>query len=58
MTEEKRPRCMVCGKEKALVNAICEECKAIIRGEALDHRKQIKKDADREFRKEGVPPKK
>ncbi len=57
MPEEKRTRCMVCGKERALVHAICEECKATIRGESLDRRKQIKKDADREFRREGVPPK-
>ena len=49
---------MVCGKEKELVGSICEECKAMIRGEAADKRHQIRKDAEREMKKEGVPPKK
>ncbi|MBI5419189.1 MAG: hypothetical protein HZA60_03780 [Deltaproteobacteria bacterium] len=57
MAEEKR-RCMVCGKEKEMADTICDECKASIRGEALDKHKQIKKDAEREFRKEGVKPEK
>ncbi len=58
MAQEKKPRCMVCGKEKELVGSICEECKAMIRGEAADKRLQIRKDAERELKKEGVPPKK
>jgi len=55
MADQKR-RCSVCGKEKEMANIICDECKAVIRGEALDKHKQIKKDAEREFRKEGVTP--
>jgi predicted amidophosphoribosyltransferase len=51
-------RCMVCGKEKEMTDAICDLCKAEIRGEAVDKQKQIKKDAERELRKEGVKPEK
>ncbi len=47
---------MVCGKEKEMSDAICDPCKAEIRGEAVDKHKQIKKEADRELRKEGVRP--
>ncbi len=57
MAEEKKPRCMVCGKEKELSGSICEECKAMIRGEAADKRHQIRKDAEREIKKGGVTPK-
>jgi len=49
---------MVCGKEKELAGGICEECKAMIRGEAAGKRHQIRKDADQELKKEGIPPKK
>ena len=55
MDEGKR-RCMVCGKEKEMTDAICDLCKAEIRGEAVDKHKQIKKEAERELRKEGVKP--
>lgn len=51
-----RKRCTVCGIEEAQDGMICEKCKAQIRGEALDKRREIRKDADREFRKEGVDP--
>ena len=51
-------RCMVCGKEKEMADAICDLCKAEIRGEAVDKHKQIKKESDRELRKEGVKPEK
>ena len=53
-TEKKR--CMICGKEKEMTDAICDPCKAEIRGEAIDKHKQIKKDADRELHKGGVKP--
>lgn len=58
MAQDRKPRCMVCGKEKELADGICEECKAMIRGEATTKRHQIRKDAERELKKEGVPPKK
>ncbi|MGA6993554.1 MAG: hypothetical protein WBX50_06630 [Candidatus Deferrimicrobiaceae bacterium] len=51
-------RCMVCAKEKIFEGSICEECKAMIRGEASEKRKKIRKEAEREIRREGVPPKK
>ena len=51
-------RCMICGKEKEMTDTICDPCKAEIRGEAVDKHRQIKKDADRELRKEGVKPEK
>ncbi|HZW35366.1 MAG: hypothetical protein ACM319_08415 [Deltaproteobacteria bacterium] len=52
MTEQKK-RCMVCGIQDPGEDSICPVCKALIRGEALDHQHQIKKDADRELHKEG-----
>ncbi|HEY7528114.1 MAG TPA: hypothetical protein VH660_03110 [Candidatus Deferrimicrobiaceae bacterium] len=55
MTEIKK-RCMVCGKPDPGEDSICPVCKALIRGEALDRQKQIKKDADRELHKEGSDP--
>ncbi|MBI5575972.1 MAG: hypothetical protein HY896_06360 [Deltaproteobacteria bacterium] len=55
MAVEKR-RCMICGKEKEMTDTICDTCKAEIRGEAVDKHRQIRKDADRELRKEGVKP--
>lgn len=49
-------RCTVCGIAEPEDGMICEKCKALIRGEAVDKHKEIKKDADREFRKGGVDP--
>jgi predicted amidophosphoribosyltransferase len=57
MTERKQ-RCMVCAKEKTFTGTICEECKAMIRGEATEKGKKVRKEAEREIRREGVPPKK
>lgn len=51
-------RCMVCAKEKEFEGTICEECKAMIRGEATEKRKKTGKEADREAGRQGVPPKK
>ena len=47
-------RCMVCAKEGAFEGGICDSCKAIIRGEALEQQHQIKKDADKSLHKEGT----
>ncbi len=47
-------RCMVCAKEGTFEGGICDPCKAKIRGEALEQRQQIKKDADRSLHKEGT----
>jgi len=47
-------RCMVCAKEGAFEGGICDLCKAIIRGEALEGQHQIKKDADKALHKEGL----
>lgn len=55
MTEDRR-RCIVCGKTDPGEDTICPTCKAHIRGEALEHQKQIKKDAERELHKEGSDP--
>ncbi len=44
---------MACAKEGAFEGGICGPCKAIIRGEALEQRHQIKKEADRSLQKEG-----
>ena len=45
---------MACAKEGAFEGGICDLCKALIRGEALEHRHQVKKDADRSLHKEGT----
>jgi predicted amidophosphoribosyltransferase len=55
---ERLQRCMVCAKEKTFSGTICEECKAMIRGEAAEKGKRIRKEAEQEIRREGVPPKK
>lgn len=47
-------RCMACAKEGAFEGGICDPCKALIRGEALEQQHQIKKDADRSLHKEGT----
>jgi predicted amidophosphoribosyltransferase len=51
-------RCLVCAKEKTFEGSICEECKAMIRGEASEKGKKIRKEAEKEIRREGIPPKK
>ncbi len=45
---------MACAKEGAFEGGICGPCKAIIRGEALEQRQQVKKEADRTLHKEGT----
>lgn len=47
-------RCMVCAREGAFEGGVCDLCKAIIRGEALEGQHQVKKDADRSLHKEGL----
>ena len=49
-----RNRCMACAREGAFEGGICDMCKALIRGEALEQQHQIKKDADRSLHKEGT----
>jgi len=45
---------MACAKEGTYEGGICDPCKALIRGEALEKRHQIKKEADRSLHKEGT----
>jgi hypothetical protein len=47
-------RCMVCAREGAFEGGICDMCKAIIRGEALEGQHQIRKEADKSLHKEGT----
>jgi len=47
-------RCMVCAKEGLFEGGICDLCKAIIRGEALEGQHQIRKEADKSLHKEGT----
>lgn len=49
-----KDHCMVCAKQGAFEGGICDLCKAIIRGEALEGQHQIKKDAERSLHKEGT----
>ena len=46
--------CLVCAKEGVFEGGICDLCKAKIRGEALEHQHQVKKDADKTLHKEGT----
>jgi len=55
---ERIQRCMVCAKEKTFAGTICEECKAMIRGEAAEKGRKIRKEAEKEIRREGIPSKK
>jgi hypothetical protein len=45
---------MVCAREGAFEGGICDMCKAIIRGEALEGQHQIRKEADKSLHKEGL----
>jgi hypothetical protein len=47
-------RCMVCAREGMFEGGICDLCKAIIRGEALEGQHQIRKEADKSLHKEGT----
>ena len=47
-------RCMACAKEGAFEGGICDLCKALIRGEALEQQHQIRKEADKALNKEGT----
>jgi hypothetical protein len=49
-----KKRCMACAKEGVFEGGICDPCKALIRGEALEKRQQVKKEADRTLHKEGT----
>ena len=45
---------MACAKEGTFEGGICDMCKALIRGEALEQQHQVKKEADRSLNKEGT----
>ena len=49
-----RTGCMACAKEGTFNGGICDPCKAIIRGEALEKQQKIRKDADKALHKEGT----
>ncbi len=53
---EKKSRCMVCGKERLMEGSICDNCKAMIQQEASEGQKKIKREAEKELKKEGVTP--
>ncbi len=55
---EKKSRCMVCGKEQLMEGSICERCNAMIRQEATEGQKKIRKDAEKELKKKGISPEK
>ena len=51
---EKTRHCLVCGAADPGEDTICSFCKAMIRGEAVERHKEIKKEADRVLHKEGT----
>lgn len=50
----KTTRCLVCGKPDAGENTICPRCQAMIRGEALERRREIRREAEKALHKEGT----
>ncbi len=53
MTETMK-RCIVCAVADPGEDTICPVCKAMIRGEAVERHREIKRDADRVLHKEGT----
>ena len=51
---EKTKRCMVCGVADPGEDTICPKCKAMIRGEAVERHREIKKESDRALHREGT----
>jgi len=47
-------RCLICATPGVFEGGICDQCKAKVRGEALEQQQQIRKDADRSLHKEGT----
>jgi predicted nucleic acid-binding Zn ribbon protein len=53
MSDEKHRKCIVCGLVEPEDDMICIHCKAVIRGEAIEHQHHDKKEADKVLHKEG-----
>lgn len=51
---DKMKRCIVCGIADPGEDTICPPCKALIRGEAVERHREIRKEADRVLHKEGT----
>jgi hypothetical protein len=53
MSDVMHKRCIVCGLVEPEDDLICQHCKAVIRGEAIEHHQHEKKEADKALHKEG-----
>jgi hypothetical protein len=51
---EKTIRCLVCAKPDPGEDTICPQCKALIRGEALERHREIRREADKALHKVGT----
>lgn len=51
---DRMKRCIVCGVADPGEDTICPLCKALIRGEAVERHREIKKESDRVLHKEGT----
>jgi|GEM_PF-873701 len=55
--KDKKKLCMICGVVEVGSTSICKTCSEKIRQEAVGERDRIKSEAEREIKKQGVPPK-
>lgn len=55
--EKKKAICCVCGELKELKGIMCQTCSDKIREDARGAKRKEKKDAKKEIKREGIPPK-
>jgi hypothetical protein len=53
---EKPKLCMLCGLEEVEIGSICPSCSDGVKREALGKQANLKRQAEREARRQGVPP--
>jgi hypothetical protein len=52
----KKKLCMICGIVEVETTSICKSCSEKIRQEAVGERDRIKAEAEKEIKKQGIPP--
>lgn len=53
---QERKKCIICGQQQPLRGGICDPCQERIRREALGEQANIRSQADKELKKQGVTP--
>ena len=54
VAEEKKKRCMICGKDGSLKGGICDPCQERIRKEAMGQQAVERVQAEKELKRHGV----